>query len=86
MIHLVMNIGRYTVYVESFSIECEFYNGTGWSLFHPSFSQSTQYTATPNMTDGCAKKGCYEDQVSYDQDMSQIESIIYQSTEEGFQN
>ena len=36
------------------------------------------------MNDGCAKPGCYEDQVTYSHDMNQIESIISWSTEEGF--
>ena len=69
----------------SFPVDCEFYNGIGWSLFHPSFSQSTQYTATPNMNDGCTEPGCYEDQVTYSHDMNQIETIISLSTEVGFQ-
>ena len=75
---------KYWYTLQSFPIDCEFYNGIGWSLFHPSFSQSTQYTATPNMDDGCAEPGCYEDQVTYSHDMDDIESIISWSTEEGF--
>ena len=49
----------------SFSIDCEFVDGVGWSLFKPSFSQSTQFTATPHQNDGCEKPGCYEDIITY---------------------
>ena len=65
----------------SFPIDCEFFNGIGWSLFKPSFSQSTQFTATPHENDGCEEPGCYEDQVTYSQTNDQIEAIISQSTE-----
>ena len=51
--------------LKSFSLDCEFYAGLGWSIFKPSFSQSRQFTATPNENDGCEKPGCYEDQISY---------------------
>ena len=51
----------------SFPIDCEFYDRVGWSLFKPSFSQSMQYTATPNENDGCEGAGCYEDHVTYGQ-------------------
>ena len=65
----------------SFPIDCEFYNGIGWSLFQPSFSQSTQFTATPHQNDGCEEAGCYEDHVTYSNTNDQIEAIISQSTE-----
>ena len=50
---------------KSFSIDCEFNDGIGWSLIKPSFSQPTQLTATPNTNDGCEDPGCYEDKVTY---------------------
>ena len=50
---------------ESFSIDCEFRNGMGWSVFKPIFSQSRQFTSTPNQNDGCENPGCFGDQVSY---------------------
>ena len=53
------------IYAESFPVDCEFSNGVGWTSFKPSFSQSTQYTATPYQNDGCEKPGCYEDHVTY---------------------
>ena len=65
----------------SFPIDCEFYNGIGWSLFQPSFSQSTQFTATPNQSGGCEEAGCYEDKVTYSNTNDQIEAIISQSKE-----
>ena len=49
----------------SFPIDCEFYGGIGWSVFYPSFAQSTQRTATPLQNDGCEAPGCYEDRVTY---------------------
>ena len=51
----------------SFSIDCEFNNGVGWSIFQPYFSKTTQLTATPNEIDGCEEPGCYEDHVTYSQ-------------------
>ena len=50
---------------KSFLIDCEFFDGVGWSLFNPSFSRPTQFTATPNQKDGCEDPGCYEDKVTY---------------------
>ena len=47
------------------SIDCEFNDGIGWSIFKPSFSQATQFTSTPNENDGCEKPGCYVDLVTY---------------------
>ena len=49
----------------SFPIDCEFHAGKGFSVFHPTFSQSTQFTATPNQSDGCEAPGCYVDHVTY---------------------
>ena len=49
----------------SFPIDCEFHGGKGFSIFHPTFSQSTQFTATPHKNDGCERPGCYEDHVTY---------------------
>ena len=49
----------------SFPIDCEFHDGKGFSVFHPTFSQSTQFTATPHQNDGCEAPGCYEDHVTY---------------------
>ena len=37
------------------------------------------------MNNGCAEPGCYEDQITYSHDITQIESIISWSTEAGFQ-
>ena len=51
--------------MRSFPIDCEFSDGTGWSIFQPSSSQSTSYTATPQEGDGCEEPGCYEDIISY---------------------
>ena len=51
--------------VKSFPIDCEFHAGVGYSVFYPSFSQSTQLTATPHQNDGCEEPGCYEDHVTY---------------------
>ena len=65
----------------SFPINCEFFNGVGYSLFPPSFSQSFQFTATPHQDDGCEEPGCYEDLVTYSHSQDQIEAIIAQSTE-----
>ena len=67
--------------IESFPIDCEFYNGIGSSIFHPSFSQSTHFTATPHENDGCEEAGCYEDRVTYSHTQEQIEAIILQSTD-----
>ena len=52
-------------YISSFPVDCEFNNGIGWSVFKPSFSQSTSFTATPHTNDGCEEPGCYEDHVTY---------------------
>ena len=49
----------------SFPIDCEFDAGKGFSVFYPTFSQSTQFTATPHKNDGCETPGCYEDHVTY---------------------
>ena len=49
----------------SFPIDCEFNAGKGFSVFHPTFSQSAQFTATPHQNDGCEAPGCYEDHVTY---------------------
>ena len=48
-------------------MDCEFYDGIGWSVFQPSFSQLTPFTATPNENDGCEEPGCYKDQITYGQ-------------------
>ena len=49
----------------SFVVDCEFHDDNGWTVFQPSFSKPTQYTATPNLDDGCEEPGCYEDLISY---------------------
>ena len=51
--------------ISSFTVECEFNGGVGYSVFQPSLSQSAQYTATPHKEDGCEEPGCFKDLVTY---------------------
>ena len=51
--------------ISSFTVECEFYDDVGYTVFRPSFSQSVQSTATPHKEDGCEEPGCYQDLVTY---------------------